>query len=152
MERGSLPCAGLAGPCLVESWACGRPGALSALPLAWCTLSLTVPLLAPRALPPLPLCSLSTGGEATVGSGASLVVVGGPGLRECGCMVRLPGPYCRARELDPRPAPMPPDNSVSVNGAGHPYCDDSAKKNKPTKKDESESDEEEVSKPTKTKK
>ena len=31
------------------------------------------------------------------------------------------------------------------------YCDDSAKKTKPTKKDESESDEEEVSKPTKTK-
>ena len=55
-----------------------------------------------------------------MGWGASLVVVGGPELRECGCVVRLPGPYCRARELDPSPAPMPPDNSVSVNGAGHP--------------------------------
>ena len=31
------------------------------------------------------------------------------------------------------------------------YCDDTAKKTKPTKKDESDSDEEEVSKPTKTK-
>jgi hypothetical protein len=30
------------------------------------------------------------------------------------------GALLPARELDPNPAPMPPDNSVSVNEAGHP--------------------------------
>ena len=104
-----------------------RPGPLSVLARA-----LPYPLRGPPLHPTGPLLTLCPNpttpssplhaliGGASAGWGASLIGDEGPELRECGCVVRLPGPYCRARELDPSPAPMPPDNSVSVNGAGHP--------------------------------
>ncbi len=100
MGRGAKSCAVLPGHSLAESWSGVGPGARAALPYARSTPISTALLLSLRPSPLHSPFARSSGLGASADGGASLIGVGGPELRECGRVVRLPGPYCSARELE----------------------------------------------------